>query len=298
MPRDFFWCLFTYPYWIRQDLIIIENRPDYAVFLRLLGYKGIIIYHLHNDVIKNFSHQYLEKINSRINILLSCSHALINPIRFSQPELYKKSSVIYNGVDETLFRNIKKFEDSRKVILYVGRLEENKGARLLIKAYESLLLNHSELELHIVGGNACDNISEYERHLKIDVDRINSRKGNITLHGYVDHNEKLPQLFQMATVFCLSSIYSEAQPMTVLEAMISRTSVVAANLGGVKEALGSTEFLFVPGNLSELVQKLDILLKSRTIRIASANKNHERALALFTWRKITNDFEILLNEAL
>ncbi len=83
-----------------------------------------------------------------------------------------------------------------------------------------------------------------EERLIEQISNIGVEKVNLT--GYLKHDTELPGVFRGHTVFCLPSLTTEAFPMVVIEAMISKLVVVASDVGGVREAIGDGRGLLVP----------------------------------------------------
>jgi len=291
----FLWCLLNIRHWWGKNTIIVENRPEYAVFMRQLGFTGRIFLHVHNDIFGDLNYRYLSEINQSVNAIIVCSRSLLVPLQERHSDLCAKSKVIHNGVDGSVFRRNGSNSDGRIIILFVGRLEKNKGPLLIVEAYRKIFKECSHAELHLVGdwGNNPD--SKYVSEIKAAIRECNSSGGKIVCHGYVSHDQDLPYLYSSASIFCFCSTQSEAFPMVVIEAMSSQLCVVAAAIGGVPEALGDAGLLFSPGNEQDLQEKLLMALKDGNLRQRLAENARNRATKLFSLSSIVGHFEDALD---
>lgn len=132
-------------------------------------------------------------------------------------------------------------------VLFVGRLEPEKGPLNVIKVAEIL----RNVEFVIVGYGSLE--SQIKQLIK------NNEMTNVKLLGLVEH-DKLPKLYQNADIFLLPS-YSEGLPVVMIEAMTSELPVIVSKVGAVAEILANNNggFAVSPGNIEEIVSKIQIL---------------------------------------
>jgi len=257
----------------------------------MLGFRGRILVHIHNDIFANLDDRYLCRINESVDSIIACSNSVLRPLRDRHTDLFRKSSVIYNGVDGKIFKRSNRTDSDRLIILFVGRLEENKGALLMVKVYSQIIKSFANTELHIVGDGGRNPDHKYISTVTAAVEECRSRGGKVVCHGYVSHDSVLPSLYAMASIFCFCSIKSEAFPMVVVEAMISELCVVASSIGGVEEAVGNTGLLFASGDVQDFTRKLVMALDDPRLRLRMAKSARERAIQLFSWSTINEQFE-------
>nr|WP_302931589.1 glycosyltransferase family 4 protein [Actinomadura sp. WMMA1423] len=198
-------------------------------------------------------------------------------------------TVFYNGVNLDQFRPDPDaaFRTKEKhgllgstVVLYVGRVCEQKGADLLLDAWESVRREHPTATLVFAGPIGQFTGSASESPLTL---RLRSMEG-VYLGAVPD--EELNAVYNMCDVFAMPTRQDEMFGMAALEAQACGKPVVASRLGGLSESVGeaSGEF-FTPGDRVELAAALRALLESpeRRIRMGSAALEHARR---FCWTRL------------
>ena len=149
-------------------------------------------------------------------------------------------------------------------LLAVGRLVDVKGFDLLIDAFATLSRDRPDLDaaLEIVGeGPARSALARRIADAGLE--------GRATLPGHLAP-ETLRARLRAATLFVLPS-RSEGAPLALLEAMATGTPVLAADVGGVGEALAALpECLVAPHSVDALVAGLCRRLDDPVARKAGA----------------------------
>jgi len=135
------------------------------------------------------------------------------------------------------------------IVLFLGRLEREKGVFDLVEAVANIAERVSGISLVLCGAGSA----------KFALQQLAEQKGIgalVEFPGWVDGQAKA-DLLQRAGVFVLPS-YAEGMPIAVLEAMAAATPVVASSVGAVVEMLegGASGFVVEPGNVSMLGQAI------------------------------------------
>ncbi len=136
--------------------------------------------------------------------------------------------------------------------LFVGRLQPYKGADILVDAF-SALERPQGATLTLYGS-----FDGYERYFAQLKERI-ERNPAIEFKGRIPP-EDLHQAFADADYFILPSTWHENSPLILLDALQSRTPVIASDIGGVRDIVqhGRNGLLFPMGErraLRELLQQ-------------------------------------------
>lgn len=175
----------------------------------------------------------------------------------------RKVVFIPNGVDMDAFRpedrDVVRREagvpSNSKVILYVGRLSEEKGIDILIRAVEILRGSNGDFRVLIVG----------DGDLRQSCDRMVSSLGLekwILLCGNRPHAD-LPRWYSAADVICLPSL-REGMPNVVLESLSCGRPVVASRVGALPDLINECNgFLVPPGDPRDLADKLRLSMSIR-----------------------------------
>ncbi|MBD8013373.1 glycosyltransferase family 4 protein [Planococcus wigleyi] len=146
----------------------------------------------------------------------------------------------------------------KKVILFVGRLVEEKGIRELLNAFEILSSRHSNISLLLVGGGVTGDRDGLSPQLIVN-GMSESVKKNIHLLGLRDD---IPEIIAASDIFTLPS-YREGLPRSIIEAMAMGKPIVATDIRGCREEVfeGVNGFLCEAKNAESLANSLDLLLR-------------------------------------
>lgn len=137
------------------------------------------------------------------------------------------------------------FNSSRKGYVYVGRLEEAKGVKLLLKVWQKL---PSHFELTLVGGGPLE-----------DLLRSENKSSNIKFKGYCSPKETL-EIMSTAKYGVHTSLMFETFGLTIVEFMRLGVPVIAFDIGTRKELIANqvNGFLCKPEDLESTIMKADL----------------------------------------
>jgi teichuronic acid biosynthesis glycosyltransferase TuaC len=215
-----------------------------------------------------------------------------NVERLGVPE----TSVVYipNGVDTTVFKPMNQLDcrkklhlDARKkIILFVGSLEEVKGVRYLMDAMKDLA-GTPGMDVHLLMIGAGNLRTELEK----SINEL-SLQDKITLVGEIPHQD-LPTWINASDLFCLPSI-REGMPNVVLEALACRKPVIATRVGALPDMITSEDF----GVLVE--PRSPGALKDAFIKMLQKNDRvlaREKKTPVITWQEQAGMLHAQLAEA-
>lgn len=155
------------------------------------------------------------------------------------------------GIDASLYtQNMEKPAENR--IVFVGRVTGEKHIDVLLRAVAALDPS-LDVKLDIVGGG--DQLSALKQ-LAVSL----GIRDRVEFTGYVS-DEQLRSILTRASVFAMPSI-AELQSIATMEAMASGLPVVAADAMALPHLVhdGENGFLFAPGDVADLAEKLTRVL--------------------------------------
>lgn len=179
--------------------------------------------------------------------------------------LGRKIEIVYNPVavtpqiksaEKSALRRDLAGDESRTILLCVGRLEPQKGMADLLDAMAILHQKFPQLVLLIAGRGSL------ESELKDKIVDLNLQNC-VRMLGVRDD---VPRLLAASDIFVNSSHW-EGMPISVLEAMAARLPVVATRVGDVPNIVNTqTGLLVEPHRPQELADAIRTLLEDDTLR--------------------------------
>lgn len=230
--RTFIWMLSNH-----KKIKIIHSHGFNGAFCGLLLSKIFNKKHLIS------THAIYDNINTSLILkyTLNNSNHILCLSKASAQQLIKwginksKISVYKYWIDLNIFKPFQKKEKDFS-ILFVGRLIEKKGIKILVKTAKLL----PNIKFIFIGTGP---LTEYLKSLK---------EKNILFLGKIE-NTKLSEYYSKYHIFCAPSLYEEGYGRVVMEAVACGTPVIASNRGGLPEALDPTVSILVkPTNQTTL----------------------------------------------
>ncbi|AUT02019.1 colanic acid biosynthesis glycosyltransferase WcaL [Nostoc sp. CENA543] len=201
-----------------------------------------------------------EKINRALFVACISHYCRSQGMIFASADKWQKMHIIHCGVDPALF-NIVNHNQSRKSLLYVGRLAVVKGLPILLESLAISRRSHPDVLLTVVGdGPDRSNLEQMTEKLGLS--------NNVKFVGYQSQTE-VRQYMQQADIFIMSS-FAEGVPVVLMEAMAAGVPVVATQIAGVSELVenGVSGYLVPPGDPVTLAYRIDQLFQDVQLRIA------------------------------
>jgi glycosyltransferase involved in cell wall biosynthesis len=204
-----------------------------------------------------------------------------------------RMKVVYNGVDADKYKPSKKLRETYRakyhlqddfVLLFVGRICEQKGVHVLLESYKNLKKKYPKIKLVLVGpaGGFFHRLEVSPYSAKI-LDTL-KKLGGLYL-GQISENE-LIGVYNACDLFVLPTLESEMFGMVLAEAMACGRPVIATNHGGIPEVVGDVGTLVEPGDETALSKAIED-------NLTLAHNLHElrRRALLFSWNNICNEVE-------
>jgi len=198
--------------------------------------------------------------------------------RFITPSEFLREKLIEGGFDPARVTTVPNFVDlsvarglpEKDYFLYIGRLSEEKGLDVLIRAAARL----DQGRLVIVGTGPEE---EALRRLAAELGA-----GRVEFAGYRSGAE-LARLLAESQFVVLPSRWYENLPYAVMEAFAASKPVVASRIGGVPEMIedGVEGFLVPTGDEAALEAALRRMLGAREARLEMGRRGREKAERLY-----------------
>lgn len=148
----------------------------------------------------------------------------------------------------------------KNTILFVGRVEENKGIHVLVNAVVELQQTIPDIQLLIIGkGAALSSIEQQIQHHQLSC---------IQLLGTVSHHE-VKNYFTKANVCVVPTLDMEQFGLVGIEAMASGTAVIGSDRGGIPEWCihEQSGLLFEPTEEGAILKSLKRMLTNHPLRM-------------------------------
>jgi len=247
----------------------------HTYFDRAIGYsllKGVV------------QKKLVDKLNGQIAVSQSCIDAL-------EPFFKINARIIPNGVNISEFNPdvpvFPHFDDGKKNLLFLGRLDPRNGLPLMIQAFSLIKSKFPEVRLIIVGDGP---LRKYYKRLVPD-----GLEDDIHLVGPV--LEERNRYYASCDIFC-SPVEKASFGITLLEAMASGKPIVATDNCGYRELLGRNEGLLMPPrDPAAFADGILKLLRNPGLSEEMGRLGREKALQ-YSWRKVVDEVAAYYEEVL
>lgn len=256
------------------DIVLIENRPGFAINLRPLT-KALIVSHLHNDLLNSSTHRCKEIVEAT-DRYLCVSNFIADRVKTATGESAWVKTV-YNGIDTKHFntkvphpsvtRKTLKLHEDDFVVVFFGRITPEKGVKELLEAMLLLKQPYPKIKLLLIGSafyGANETTTPFIRSLLPLIQQLGD---NVVTTGFV-HNTLLPQYLHLSDVAVVPSVWEEPSGLVITEAQAAGLPVITTRCGGIPEILGQggialeVDEQFV-SRLSETILQLYLHLEQR-----------------------------------
>lgn len=266
------------------DVIILENRPGYALKLKSVT-DARLVYHLHNE--KLDSHVLrCQEIYDAATRIVTVSDFIKSKILTINPH-DTKTVTVHNGIDLDAFtpshpadRLAFGLQPRDFLLVYSGRVNREKGIMELIRAM-AMLKDQPDIKLIIIGSSFFGNVKKDDYFMTELKKEAAPLKDRILFTGFVPYAQ-MPDYLSMADAAVIPSVWNDPFPTTVLEAQAMGLPIIATRRGGIPEEvtdanaiLLNTDDHFVT-NLAQAIRHLyDHPELRRQMRDASLQRAHQ-----------------------
>ena len=190
----------------------------------------------------------------------------------------------FGSVDRQTGRAKIGIEPHEKVVMYAGRFDERKGIETLVRAVaQDRVRRHENLKLMIIGGSTPGAKDGIERNRIGEIVEELGIQDITEFVGRVQHQD-LANYYAAADVCVVPSHY-EPFGLVAIEAMASRTPVIASNVGGLKFSVADQEtgLLVPPQDEVAFAEAIDSILSDAQWCKQLGENARNRVKAKFSW---------------
>lgn len=182
--------------------------------------------------------------------------------------IYQSCAASFHHISDYRYRHLvqKKYNLPENYILYVGTIEKRKNLATLVEA-----IGKSNTQLPLV---AIGKQTDYTKEVMdmIDKYKLGNQVALLQNVSFLD----LPSIYQSANLFVYPSLF-EGFGIPVLEALYSKTPVIAATGSCLEEAGGPNSIYVDPKNSDELAQQIDRVIENGELQLEMKEKGFEYA---------------------
>lgn len=262
------------------------------VVLAILFHKKIIL-HIHPTHFYKFLCElvgieklFILKILRNVNAII----VLTDEMKIKLERLFPNQLfyVLPNAVDFQQMLPPENLHRKHNMLLYLGWYIKEKGVYELVDAIEALVKQGIDIKIKFYGTKNFKKFKEYVTNKSLE--------RHIFVNGWIDGYEKIKVLYTCTAIVLPS--YSEGIPNVILEAMATKTPIIATHVGGLKAILDDKENAIIvkAGNISHLAEKIKWCLENSDQRNKIAENAYLKAVKNYSVYLIKNKFERILSE--
>lgn len=280
---------------LKLPIISIAHGTTFSEFKTLISKAKTIKDYLF--LLKDFQYVFLNYLTRQkeyilqVDKVVAVSTFVKNNVIAETHVSSKQVDVIYNGV-KSFEIDLNKRHSLPVTLLYVGRVEAEKGLFELLAIFGDLLKIKSDLKLKIVGvGKDLEKLKDYAIKLGFT--------SNVLFLGHVPQNE-IKECYESSHIFVLPTKRIEGFPVTISEAMISGLPIVAFDKGGVGEGIfdGETGYLIKAHDLKTYTQKLKELITNDSLRLKMEENAFKKGKELFSEEKMITSYLKVIHDCI
>lgn len=215
-----------------------------------------------------------------VDSVIVCSQFMTEEIRSGYGVEPKNLNVIANAVSPLPPLPERTFKDSDNIVVgFIGRLEWEKGVHHIIDAMD--LINDDRVKLEIVGSGS--QLADLEKKVQ--------RKGlgdRVSFLGHIEDSDRV----NVVESWNMAVIPSSYEPFGIVALELGQAGIpiIAAQVGGLRDIISSSEFGYLIGEVSggSIAREIEIILSNPSGAIERADRLRSRVELEFTWETVVN----------
>jgi glycosyltransferase involved in cell wall biosynthesis len=199
----------------------------------------------------------VRKTDKATRMFMTCSESIRRWTAGEHSIALERFRAVPSGVDQEIFSPRAGFMDETQAprVLFLGRIDPNKGPDIAADAVAALRAEGLRLSLTVAGGlwfygHGREMEDPFFRKLKVKMDAAGAE--------YVGHVPRagVPDLVRAHDIVCVLSRSEEPFGLVALEAMASGCAVISSRRGGLPEACGGAAMLVDPDDFDAVKDAL------------------------------------------
>ena len=267
----------------RPDIIEVHNRPNYVELLKDSNSK--IVLYFHNDPLSMIGSKSFKE---RLELLNTCSKIIFNSEWSKKRFLTKLKNIYHKSLKlEIIHQSINKtnidIKKKKKLIAFVGKLNNAKGYDLFGKAITRILNKYPDWKSVVIGDEPREKLIFKHKNLKI--------------LGFLEHTKVL-DFFKKASIAVACSRWEEPFGRTGLEASSRGCAVIISNKGGLPESI-TNGIIIRKLTIDNVYKSIEKLILDKEFRL-NLQKNSLKNFYLtdkFITKKIDKYRDLLIKSA-
>lgn len=206
-------------------------------------------------------HKWLGTWKNKVDAYITLTEFVKN--KLIQSSLHLPNEKVFIKPNFTYDKGFTTADERQDFFLFVGRLSQEKGIRILLEATKI-----HDFKIEIIGGGELEKI----------VREYASANPNIVYHGFQEQDFILAKM-KACKALLFPSIWYEGMPLTILEAFSTGTPVIVSDIDNLNEIVTNqyNGLHFRTGNSQDLAQKIQLFgLNDFSHLYVNARKTYEK----------------------
>lgn len=236
-----------------------------------------------------------EKANKIIAVSRSTKNDIIRLLGIGKDKItviYEASNLgIYSRISDDILNSdiLKKYSIKKPYFLYVGEKRPHKNLQGLIEAFAIFKEKYDSRNSSLV--LTGKKYSTYHEYITT-AENLGIRK-SLIFTGFIPE-KYLKTIYSEAEILLLISFY-EGFGIPILEAMECGIPVITSNISSMPEVAGEAALLVDPNNIQEIVEKMNNIVNSKTLRKQLIERGFKR-VKQFSWETTARQTLEIYNE--
>lgn len=243
---------------LRLDAVVLANDIESALLVKLTQPETVVVSWLHNECRRG---RRTAQNLRQTDVFLACSDYVRRWFLAAYKVDASNVYTAYAGVDPHLFFPEPRRQLTQLRLLYVGRLDPNKGVDAAVDTFRILKERNLPVTLTVAGGGWFYKRKDRSEESFVLALRKSMEELDVEWLGHVPRRW-LPGVIRSHDVALVLSRSQEPFGLVVLEAMSSGVAVLASPHGGLTESCGGAGVHVDPQKPKEIADVLEAFLRT------------------------------------